>query len=101
MSLHWTLRKKQYYFAAIEIKGLFKELKQTDTEHIENLLRSSNLEFYEIEKVKTSVLFRFTMPLAILIGLAMFILSPVNYIVSGRWGYKNEFISNWFRKLGF
>ncbi len=101
MSTFWRLSRKDGYFTAIELKRILPELKNSYTETIEDNLRHSDLEFYYKEKVKSPFWIRLTLPFALLVMLTLFILMPINYIITGHWGYKFVPLTNWLRSLGF
>lgn len=101
MSIFWRLTKQDYYFTAIELKKIIPELKHCDTGHITSHLRGSNMEFYYLEQIKTPFWIRLTLPFGLLTMLILLIISPINYIISGHWGYKVQWLSNYFRSLGF
>lgn len=101
MATFWRLKRKDFYFTAIELKRIFPELRNSYTETIEGYLKTSNLEWYYKEKVKSPIWIRLTLPLAFVAMIVLFVLMPINYIVTGHWGYKYEPLTNWFRSLGF
>ncbi len=101
MSFFWRLKKINYYFAAIKLHKILSKLNKYSVEEIEDELRSSNLEIYEEERIQNNILIRLTMPFALLTMLVLILLSPINYILSGHWGYKWLPLRNWFRALGF
>ena len=100
MKIFWRLKKADYYFTAIELKKRIPELKGLNADTITDNLRGSNLEFFYKEKVETNVLIRLTLPFALIIGLILFIFSPINYMITGHWGYKTKWLTNWFKALG-
>ena len=101
MAFYWRLKKKNYYFTAIELKKLIPELKKCSAEEIENNLRGSDMEFFYSEKIKTPLMIRITLPIALIVVLLLVLGMPLNYIICGKWGYKWEWLSNWLRSLGF
>jgi hypothetical protein len=101
MKTFWRLTRKDYYFTAIDLKKIFPELKDLYTENIVDRLRGSDLDFYYSEKVKTPIWIRLTLPIALIVMLTLFILTPVNYMITGYWGYKYKSLTNWLRSLGF
>lgn len=101
MKLYWNLRKKNYYFAALELKNAIPELKKTNTELLEDDLRGSNLEFYETKQKKVPILIRFTMPFAFITLILLICVMPLAFMITGRWGYHFQWINNWFRSVGF
>ena len=101
MGYFWRLRKNDYYFTAIDLKKAIPELKNCDAEQIESHLRGTNLMFYKAEKVSTSLAVRLTLPFAFILMVILFACSPINYIISGHWGYNWLWLSNWLKQLGF
>lgn len=90
-----------YYMSAIELKKRIPELKNCDADIITSQLRGSKLQFYEQERIATPIWKRLTLPLGLIVMLALLILTPINYIVTGKWGYKWAWLTNWLRALGF
>jgi len=101
MSFYWKLKKVDYYWAAIELKDRLPELKNADTEMIADNLRGSKLNFYSRSEKKTPFWIRVTLPFAVICLLLLFLFMPINYFITGEWGYELEFFANWMRKLGF
>lgn len=101
MKTFWRLRRKDYYFTAIELKRILPDLKRLDVDEIVDHLRGSDMEFYYTEKVKSPIWIRLTLPIALVVMLTLFLLMPVNYMITGHWGYKYEPLTNWLRSLGF
>lgn len=100
MKTFWRLRKKDQYFTALELKKVIPQLKSCDVETIEDHLRDLDMEFYQTEKIKSPIWIRLTLPLAFIIMIVLYILMPINYIITGHWGYKYESLTNWLRSLG-
>jgi hypothetical protein len=44
---------------------------------------------------------RLTMPLGLLLIFLMLITSPIKFMITGTWGYRIEWISNWLGAMGF
>ena len=101
MSFYWKQRRLDYNSVAFELQNRIPELKKCNYDDIADHLRGSNLEFYKREKVETSLFIRFTLPFALIFMLILLIGMPINYIISGKWGYRVEWINNWFKSLGF
>lgn len=70
-------------------------------DELERKLIAQDVNFYKYKKKKTPILLRFTIIFALIILLLMMIFLPVNFLITGRWYYKNRFIMNWFTALGF
>lgn len=101
MKFYWNLQKKDDYFVAIELKRVIPQLKNVDIDVLTDNLRSSDLECYNTTKTKVGLLLRLTMPFALLTGMLLFIFMPINFMLTGSWGYKSRKLNNWFRSLGF
>jgi hypothetical protein len=65
------------------------------------LIDDYGLMIYRESKVKTPIWIRLTLPIALVVMLTLFLLMPVNYMITGHWGYKIEPLTNWLRSLGF
>lgn len=100
MSYYRRLNRKSEYFVAIQIRKVFPELKLT-TMDIEERLDELDFEFYEDVKVKTPFWIRLTLLPAFVVMAVLFFAMPINYILTGKWGYKFNWLSNWLRALGF
>lgn len=91
------------------MKEIFPELSKVPfsekrQEEITEKLIDLELDFYTIKRKKVSPLVRLTLPFSLILMVIMFIGLPFNFMVTGQWGYsfkKNNFIYNWFKKLGF
>lgn len=101
MKTYWRLTRMDYHQAAWRLKDILPELKKTYSDEIVDNLRGSDLQFYYVEKAKSPIWIRLTLPIALIVMLTLFILMPVNYMITGRWGYKYEPLTNWLRSLGF
>lgn len=100
--LFWRLKKQDYYMAAIELKNNIPELKDADTERIEDGLKNSGLLFFHQERMASPVwLKRLTLPFALITMFVLILFLPFNYMIIGRWGYKILWLTNWFKSLGF
>jgi len=100
MSYYNRLKRINDYSVAGQIKKKFPELKMT-TLDIEKRLLELDFEFYEDTKVKIPLSIRLTLILALILIPFLFIYMPINYIATGRWGFRAEWLSNWFKMLGF
>lgn len=60
------------------------------------------LDFYTEEKTPVPIWLRLTMPFAFIVMLLMLIGTPINFLITGNWGYslgeKNRLL-NWFRAV--
>jgi hypothetical protein len=96
----WRLKKKDYYDFALDLKSKLDELKRTDTDNIVNVIRSMGVTIYKNEKVETSLWIRFTIILFPIAFIVLFALLPINYIISGKWGYNIKWLKDWVDALG-
>lgn len=81
----------------------FPELSKLDSEELANRLNALKLDFYCEQKKPVSGWVRFTLPLALIVITLMFVGLPINFWITGRWGFplgKNNMVLNWFRSLG-
>jgi hypothetical protein len=97
----WRLKKKDYFMMALELQKRMPELNYVNSDIIVDRLRGSGITFYEQESVPSPLWLRLTLPFGLIAMLVLFLLLPVNYMICGRWGYKWEWLINWFRALGF
>ena len=80
----------------------FPELSKLDREELAKRFRRLNLEFYYEKQKPVKFWVRLTLPFALITYLIMFFSLPLNFIISGQWGYsfnKKNFILNWLRSL--
>lgn len=101
MAIYWKVKKLDYFSVALELKNRIPELKKIDCEIIADKLRGSNLEFYKTVEMETPFFIRLTLPFAVIFFLLLLIFMPINYFITGEWGYKIEWFKNWMNKLGF
>lgn len=84
-------------------KELFPELSKVDSEKLADRFIELGLDFYTEEKTPVSFITRFTLPFALITMTLMFIFIPVNFLITGNWGYSisksNPVLLNWFRSL--
>ncbi len=70
----------------------------------DELIRVSNFEFVELKQKKpVGIFYRFSMIPFFISLIFLFVLLPINYIVTGKWVYNksiNNFFGNWQRKIG-
>jgi hypothetical protein len=97
----WRLRQHSNIVFAEKLREVLPELKKSSLTDISKHLYNSDLELYASEKCKTRLIVRLTLPLAFIAIVLFFLFIPINYMVTGHWGYRIKFISNWFRELGF
>ena len=80
----------------------FLELSKLDNEELANRFRKLKLQFYYEEKIPVNFWYRLTLPFALITILVMLIGLPINFILTGNWGYplgKNNRIYNWLKSL--
>jgi hypothetical protein len=80
----------------------FPELSKLDSEELAQRFRRLNLEFYYEKQKPVKFWVRLTLPFALITYLIMFFSLPLNFIISGEWGYsfnEKNFILNWLRSL--
>jgi len=101
MKFYWYKRKIDYFSVAMELKKVIPELKVSTSDHIEDCLRGSGLEFYRVTNKKVPVFIRLTLPFAAITFVVLFLTLPIKFMVTGKWGYDNERLRNWFTSLGW
>ena len=80
----------------------FPELKYLSSEELADRFANLGIDFYTNDEDSVTPLIRLTLPIAFVVILIMFLFLPVNFILSGRWGYnfsKKNVIRNWFEML--
>ena len=101
MSNFWEIKKKDYYWTAMELKKYLPELKGSYVDDIENHLRGSGLGIVKEESVPRPIWARLSLPFALVFLLLLFVTMPIKFMITGTWGYKWQWLSNWFRSLGW
>jgi hypothetical protein len=101
MAFYYRLKRKDDLSVAKQLRKTFPELKEMLIVEIEERLSELDFDFYQDEKVKASLLVRLTIPFALVLMVLLVAAMPINYMITGRWGYKWQWLSNWFRSLGF
>jgi len=86
-----------------KFRELFPELSKVDSEILADRFIELGLDFYTEEKTAVKPLIRLTLPFAIIVMILMFIFIPINFLITGNWGYSisksNPRLLNWFRSL--
>lgn len=80
----------------------FPELKQLSSEELCDRFQKLNIEFFCEKQAPVRFWIRFTLPIAIVVMLIMFLLMPVVFFITGKWGYslsKKNRLLNWLREL--
>ena len=86
-----------------KFKELFPELSKVDNEELADRFIELGLDFYTEVRNPVKILTRLTLPFALIIMALMFIFIPINFLITGNWGYSisksNPILLNWFRSL--
>ena len=84
----------------------FPELNNVSIETLAERFDDLKLDFYTVVQVPTNKYIRWTLPLAVIVALVMFISVPLNFMMYGNWFYtlgsKSLFgkrTYNWFKSL--
>jgi len=101
MSQYWRLKKQADYQVAKSLRKTIPALQHETTEWICDRLAESDFVVYKKKLVKTPVYIRLSIIPALVVMAILFIFMPVNYIISGHWGYKWQWLENWLSALGF
>lgn len=80
---------------------VFPELDHLGSEELCDRFIKLGLDFYTEKKTPISPWVRLTLPFALLTWLLMFVSLPINFIITGQWGYSLEGsrIYNWMKQL--
>lgn len=83
-------------------KKVFPELNKLSSEELCDRLIELDMDFYYEEQTPISLWLRLTLPFALVVFLIMLLFLPINFMVTGKWGYslgdKNR-VLNWFKAL--
>ncbi len=85
-----------------KFRELFPELNHISREKMCDRWSSLGIDFYTEEKTSVSFWIRLTLPFALIVMIFMFLFLPINFIITGKWGYgysKNNFVYNWLKSL--
>lgn len=86
-----------------KFRKVFPELSNINREELANRFIELGMDFYTEERTAISPLIRITLPFAIITMVVMFLLIPINFLITGKWGYelnrRNPRLLNWFRAL--
>ena len=79
----------------------FPELKNVEKEEMSNRFHDMRIEFYTVTKTAVKPLIRLTLPIGMLVWFLMFISLPINFMITGEWGYNigKGRIYNWLKSL--
>lgn len=86
-----------------KFKETFPELSKLSREELCDRFIDMEMDFFYEIPTPVNIWVRLTLPIAILIIILMFLYLPINFLVTGVWGYKisksNPRLLNWFRSL--
>ena len=86
-----------------KFKETFPELNSISYDEMCDTWKKLDIVFYTEKETEVPVWIRFTLPFALITILIMYIGIPVNFLITGKWGYsglgKKNYILNWFRAL--
>lgn len=84
-------------------KEIFPELSKISSEELCDRFIDMKMDFFCEKPTPVNIWIRLTLPFAILTIIVMFIYLPVNFLITGVWGYtiskSNPRLLNWFRSL--
>jgi hypothetical protein len=101
MSNFWEIKKRDYRWTAIELKKHLPELKHSSIEDITDHLLGSNMGIVTQESKPIKGWVRLSLPFGLVFYAVLLLLLPVKFMFTGTWGYKSEWVTNWFKALGF
>lgn len=101
MSSFWEIKTRDYYWAGRELKKYIPELKNVDSVDIASNLRGSDLTILSEISVKRPAWIRFTLPFAFIFLVILLVSLPFKFMFIGNWRYQINWITNWFRAVGF
>jgi hypothetical protein len=96
----WRLKKKDNYSFAYELSRNIDTLKNTNIDDLADTIRLMNVTIYSNEKVNTSPWIRLTIIFIPIIFIPLFIFLPINYMITGHWGYNIKWLKDWVDALG-
>lgn len=85
-----------------KFKETFPELNKLSNEEMCDRWIKLGIDFYAEEVKPVKVWVRFTLPIAVVVLLLMFLSLPVVFMITGKWGYafgKKNRLMNWFKML--
>lgn len=83
-------------------RKVFPELNKLTNEELCDRFIDLKLDFYYEKKTPVNIWIRLTLPFALVAILLMLLALPINFLVTGQWGYslgKENKILNWFKSL--
>ena len=101
MANFWQIKKKDYWWTALELKQRIPELKFVSTEDIADHLRGSGIGVVQEKSIAKPYWLRWTLPFGLIFFAVLFFTMPIKFMLTGTWGYQWVWLSNWFKGLGF
>jgi hypothetical protein len=101
MSNFWEIKKRDYYWTAIELKKYLPQLDGVETDRIVDHLRGSGLGIVSQRSKPKPFYIRLTLPFGLIFILLLVITLPIKFMITGTWNYEKQWMSNWFKALGF
>ncbi|WP_222621511.1 hypothetical protein [Flavobacterium muglaense] len=84
-------------------KEVFPELSNINSDDLADRFIDLKMDFYTEVKTPVNLYTRFTLPIALVVILLMFIYLPINFFITGNWGFtiskSNPKLLNWLRSL--
>lgn len=97
----FSYKRKDRYFTAIYLSNMTNKLgKYIPVSDIEDYLYNNPMSIVQHEEVKSTFWWRLTLPIIFIIALLGWVLSPLLFILFGKWNFPNEFLSTWATKAG-
>lgn len=81
---------------------VFPELSKIHSEDLADRLIDLKMDFYYEEKTPVKWWIRLTLPIALLLMGLMLVMLPINFLITGHWGYslrQDNRLLNWFKSL--
>jgi hypothetical protein len=99
MKAIYKLREEDSRFFAIDLKDQLSKHIIT-TEVIEDCLNNTDFTIYVHKKgKKSSLLWRLTLPFYPVVLLILILSLPINFLITGDWGYELLWFRNWTERL--
>jgi hypothetical protein len=97
----YKLEKVSNFEFSIWLRKTFENSK-FDRQDIEDILKRSDFLIYKEEKKVSNFWLRLTIIPLLFMYILLFIFLPINFIISGKWSYSENFIfwfKNWRKSL--
>ena len=101
MSNFWEIKKRDYSWTAMELKNRLPQLMNVTTDEIVDSLRGSGLGIVSVQSVAKPFWVRLSLPFGLIVILLLIITLPIKFMATGTWNYNCQWLSNWFKALGF